>query len=164
MATSFIKSGKIAFGAHANLSLRPGRPRRRYSNDLMEIRDDYSCFRVRPGVGSLETSFGSYFQPRYAMPQIRPVFVIRFAVLLANNCSFLYGARSGGGGTKRDAGRAGSDAPARGLAPNNCSAKAVETRLYRARKQPRDRLGWLLESTAFSHPSSLKIVALSNER
>jgi len=29
-----------------------------------------------------------------------------------------------------------------------CSAKAVETRLYRARKQPRDKLGWLLENRA----------------
>lgn len=28
-----------------------------------------------------------------------------------------------------------------------CSAKAVETRLYRARKQLRDRLGWLIESS-----------------
>ncbi len=30
----------------------------------------------------------------------------------------------------------------------NCSAKAVETRIYRARKQLRENLGWLLESYA----------------
>ena len=30
----------------------------------------------------------------------------------------------------------------------NCSAKAVETRIYRARKQLREKLGWLLESSA----------------
>lgn len=30
----------------------------------------------------------------------------------------------------------------------NCSAKAVETRIYRARKQLRQELGWLLESYA----------------
>lgn len=29
----------------------------------------------------------------------------------------------------------------------NCSAKAVETRIYRARKQLREELGWLLESS-----------------
>ncbi len=29
----------------------------------------------------------------------------------------------------------------------NCSAKAVETRIYRARKQLREKLGWLLESS-----------------
>jgi RNA polymerase sigma-70 factor (ECF subfamily) len=29
-----------------------------------------------------------------------------------------------------------------------CSAKAVETRIYRARKQLRDKLGWLLEKSA----------------
>ena len=30
----------------------------------------------------------------------------------------------------------------------NCSAKAVETRIYRARKQLREKLGWMLESSA----------------
>lgn len=30
----------------------------------------------------------------------------------------------------------------------NCSAKAVETRIYRARKQLRNKLGWLLKSSA----------------
>lgn len=30
----------------------------------------------------------------------------------------------------------------------NCSAKAVETRIYRARKQLREKLGWLLEAHA----------------
>ena len=35
----------------------------------------------------------------------------------ASNCSFLSGARSGGGRTKRDAGRAGSDTPCPGARP-----------------------------------------------